>query len=143
MIAFSAAFFAVGCSGGSNPPPALVKTATTLSVSPTTPTLGNAEVLTASVASGSGTGMPTGSISFSSGTTSLGAATLVSGSASLSTSLLPLGAQTITATYGGDSTYSGSSSTHSLDVSFTGVVAITATDTAGDQSSANLTLTAQ
>jgi hypothetical protein len=143
MIAFSAVFFAVGCSGGSNPPPALIATATTLSASPTTPTLGNAEVLTASVVSGSGAGMPTGSIAFSSGTTSLGAATLVSGSASLTTSLLPLGAQTITATYGGDSTYSGSSSTRSLDVSFTGVVAITTTDSAGDQSSANLTLTAQ
>ena len=143
MIAFSAAFFAIGCSGGSDPPPALITTATTLSASPTTPTLGNTEVLTASVVPGSGAGMPTGSIAFSSGTTSLGAVTLVSGSASLTTSLLPLGAQTITATYGGDSTYSGSSSIHSLDVTFTGVVAITATDSAGDQSSANLTLAAQ
>lgn len=143
MIAFSAAFFAIGCSGGSDPPPALITTATTLSASPTTPTLGNAEVLTASVVPGSGAGMPTGSIAFSSGTTSLGAVTLVSGSASLTTSLLPLGAQTITATYGGDSTYSGSSSIHSLDVTFTGVVAITATDSAGDQSSANLTLAAR
>lgn len=143
MIAFSAVFFAVGCSGGSHPPPALITTATTLSASPTTPTLGNAEVLTASVAPGSGAGMPTGNIAFSLGTTSLGTATLVAGSASLTTSSLPLGAQTITATYGGDSTYSGSSSARSLDVSFTGVIAITATDSAGDQSSANLTLTAQ
>jgi len=143
MIAFGAVFFAVGCSGGSNPPPALITTATTLSASPTTPTLGNPEVLTASVVSGSGAGMPTGTIAFSSGTTSLGAATLVSGSASLTTSSLPVGAQMITATYGGDSTYSGSSSTHSLDVSFTGVVAITATDGAGDQSSVNLTLAVQ
>jgi len=142
MIAFSSVFFAIGC-GGSNPPPALITTTTALSVSPNAPTLGNAEVLTANVAPSSGAGMPTGSIVFSSGTTSLGTVTLASGSAGLTTSLLPIGAQTITATYSGDSTYSGSSSTHSLDISFTGVIAITATDSAGDQSSANLTLSTQ
>ena len=143
IISLSSVFFAIGCSGGSSPPPALITTTTALSLSPTAPTLGNSEVLTADVAPSSGTGMPTGSIVFSSGATSLGTATLASGSASVTTSSLPIGAQTITATFGGDSTYSGSSSTHSLDVSFTGVIAIVASDISGDQSSANLTLSTQ
>jgi hypothetical protein len=144
MITFSSVFFAIGCSGGgSNMPPALITTATALSVSPTAPTLGGSEILTANVVPSSGTGMPTGSITFSSGATSLGMATLASGSASLTTNVLPIGAQTITAAYSGDSTYSGSSSTHSLDVGFTGVIAITASDCAGDQSSANLTVSTQ
>jgi subtilase family serine protease len=143
MIAFSSAFFAIGCSGGSDPPPALITTTTALSASPTAPTLGNPEVLTANVAPSSGTVMPTGSIVFSSGTTSLGTVALSSGSASLTTSLLPIGAQTITATYNGDSIYSGSSSSHSLDVASTSVIAITASDSVGDQSSTNLTVSTQ
>ena len=143
MISLSSVFFAIGCSGGNSAPPALITTTTALSASPTAATLGSSEVLTANVVPSSGTGMPTGSIVFSSGTTSLGTATLATGSASLTTSSLPIGAQTITATYSGDSTYSGSSSTHSLDVSFTGVIAITASDSAGDQSSANLTISTQ
>jgi hypothetical protein len=53
-----------------------------------------------------------------------------------------LGVQAITATDSGNSTYNGSSSSNqSLDVVFTGVIVITTSDSAGDQSSTNLTLT--
>ncbi|AEU37426.1 Peptidase S53 propeptide [Granulicella mallensis MP5ACTX8] len=151
MILFSALLITVGCSGGSGaagsgqktpPPPALIATTTTLAVTPTTPALGTPAVFTAKVAPGSGSGSPSGTITFSEGSTSLGTATLASGSASFTTSSLPVGSQTITAAYGGDATYSGSSSAAStLDVAFNGTIAVTASDSVGDQSSANLSVT--
>jgi hypothetical protein len=144
MIAFSTAFFAIGCGGGSTQTSALISTKTTLSASPAAPSLGNPVVLTANVVPSSGTGQPSGSIAFAEGSTILGTINLVSGSGSLTTSALPIGVQAITATYGGDSTYGGSSSANqSLDVAFTGVIAITASDSVGDQSSTNLTVITQ
>jgi Bacterial Ig-like domain (group 3) len=144
MISCSFIFIGIGCGGGKSQAPALIPTKTVLSASPASPTLGDPVVLTANVAASSGTGEPSGSITFTDAGTLLGAANVASGSASFTTNSLPIGVQAITATYGGDSTYSGSSSSNqSLDVAFTGVIAITASDSAGDQSSRNLTLTAQ
>jgi len=147
MIFCSSLLITVGCSGGGagggeKNPPALIATTTTLSVSPTAPILGSPVVFTTKVAPTSGTGLPSGTITFSEGATVLGTANLASGSASLSTSSLLVGSQAVTATYGGDSTYSGSSSAVStLDVAFNGTIAVTASDNAGDQSSANLSVT--
>jgi hypothetical protein len=142
MLASGFVFITMGCGGGKSQASALIPTKTTLSASPAAPTLGNPVVLTANVAASSGTGQPTGSVTFTEGGTLLGTANLASGSASFTTNSLPLGVQAITATFGGDSTYSGSSSSNqSLDVVFTGVIAITTSDAAGDQSSTNLTLT--
>lgn len=63
----------------------------------------------------SGAGTPTGSVDFSDGTTKLGSGTLavVNGQdqASFSTVTLAAGSHTITASYGGDSGFSGSTST--------------------------------
>jgi hypothetical protein len=142
MLASGFVFITMGCGGGKSQASALIPTKTTLSASPAAPTLGNPVVLTANVAASSGTGQPTGSVTFTEGGTLLGTANLASGSASFTTNSLPIGVQAITATFGGDSTYSGSSSSNqSLDVVFTGVIAITTSDAAGDQSSTNLTLT--
>jgi len=148
MILFSSVFFTIGCGGngssGSKTPPALIGTTTTLSASPTAPTLNTPVVFTAKVTPGSGTGTPTGSIAFSAGSTSLGVVTLASGSASLTVSSLPIGSQAIIATYSGDLTYAGSTSPVSnLDVTFTTTIAVTASDNAGDTSSANLAVTVQ
>jgi hypothetical protein len=144
MISCSVIFVGIGCGGGKSQTPALISTKTTLSASPAAPTLGIPVVLTANVAASSGTGQPSGMITFTEGGTVLSTVSLASGSASFTTSSLPIGVQAITATYGGDSTYSGSSSSNqSLDVSFTGVIAITTSDSAGDQSATNLTVTAQ
>jgi hypothetical protein len=144
MIAFSSVFFAIGCGGGNTQTPALISTKTTLSASPAAPTLGNPVVLTANVVPSLGAGQPSGSITFAEGSTTLGTVNLVSGSGSLTTSSLPIGVQAITATYGGNSIYSGSSSANqSLDVAFTGVIAITTSDSAGDQSSTSLTVITQ
>ena len=87
----------------------LVASTTTLSANPAgSSTYGTAVQLTANV-SGSG-GTPTGSVTFSDGTSTLGTAALNSGTAVLSTSAMAAGSHSITASYGGDSSYAGSTS---------------------------------
>ena len=61
---------------------------------------GQSVTFTASVPSG-----PTGTITFTSGGTTLGTSTLSGGSATVSTSTLPIGSDPITATYNGDANY--------------------------------------
>src|SRR5262249_15373847 len=57
-----------------------------------------------------GSGMPTGTVSFLDGSSTLGTANLNAGSASFTTSSLPGGSHTITAFYGGDTNFSSSTS---------------------------------
>ncbi len=57
-----------------------------------------------------GAGTPTGSVSFAAGTTMLGSAPLAAGVATLSTTALPTGADSVVATYSGDSNFSISAS---------------------------------
>jgi trimeric autotransporter adhesin len=59
--------------------------------------------------SGSG-GVPTGTVTFYSGTTSLGTGTLAGGVATLTTSFSTTGTETITATYAGDANFTASTS---------------------------------
>ena len=88
----------------------LVATTTTLSSTPSgSSTYGTAVQLQATV-SGSG-GTPTGNVSFADGSTNLGTVPLNSGVATLSTSTLAAGSHQLTATYGGDSSFGGSTST--------------------------------
>jgi hypothetical protein len=88
----------------------LVATTTTLT-GPTTATSGASVTFMASVTPASGTKVPTGSVTFSNGATALGNGTLNgSGSATFSTSTLPTGADSITAKYGGDASFSTSTS---------------------------------
>ena len=148
VVVLGSVYFTIGCGGngssGVKVPPALIATATTLSFSPAAPTLNSPVVFTAKVASSSGIGVPTGSIQFSAGSKSLGTGTLTSGTASFAVSSLPVGTQAITATYSGDSIYASSSSPASnLDVVFTTTIAVNATDSAGNTSSANLAVTIQ
>ena len=134
-------FFALGCGGGKA---ALIPTTTTLSVSPTAPASGSPAVFTARVSPNSGTGSPTGSVTFSTGATTLGASSVASGSATFTTSSLPIGAEQITAAYSGDANYNASTSAAStVDVAFTGTVTVTASDSIGDQSSTNLSVVVQ
>jgi hypothetical protein len=90
-------------------------------VAPVPATSGQSVTLTA-YAFPTGAGAPSGQVTFSLGPTVLGAATLAttsSGSdkATLKTTALPAGTDTVTASYGGDSTYSGSSASATVDVS--------------------------
>jgi hypothetical protein len=84
---------------------------TALSASPNPATVGQSVTFTATVAAGSGvSGTPTGTVTFSSGSTNLGTGTLSGGTATFSTSSLAAGTYSITAVYGGDSNFAGSSS---------------------------------
>ncbi len=111
-------------------------TTTTLSASSTTPTVGTSVTLTATVAPSAATG----TVVFSDGSIQLGTGTLSGGTATYTTTSLALGAHSITASYGGDSTYAAPSSTASaLNVTVsvsTGTYSITATNITVNQGSA-------
>jgi hypothetical protein len=92
--------------------PALTATTTALSPAPApNPSLfGEPVTLGATVSSSSGTPPNGENVTFMSGSTALGTGTLSSGAASLTTTALPAGTDSITAVYGGDSDFSGSTS---------------------------------
>jgi hypothetical protein len=90
---------------------ALVSSATTVGSSLNPSTYGQSVTFTATVTPSSGTGTPTGSVSFKDGSTTLGSSALnASGVATFSTSSLAGGAHSITGVYSGDATFSGSTS---------------------------------
>ncbi len=66
---------------------------------------------TATVTFPSGEGTPTGTVTFMDGDTTLGTGTLTDGAASLTISTLTAGDHSITAVYGGDGSFAGSTST--------------------------------
>jgi len=84
----------------------LTTTTTTLASSSTATTTGTSITLTATVAPSAATG----TVTFLDGTTSLGTGTLSSGKATLSTSFSTVGTHSITAVYGGSTTYATSTS---------------------------------
>ncbi len=85
-------------------------TTTTLTTSPNPSAYGQAVTLTAVVTSSAGSPPNGEPVTFWNGTTLLGTGTLSGGSASLTTSTLPVGTNAITAVYGGDSNFVGSTS---------------------------------
>lgn len=92
-------------------------TTTTLKSSASSTATGTSITLTATVSPSAATG----TVTFYSGTASLGTGTLSSGVATLTTSFSTAGTDSITATYGGDSTYAAStSSAISLTVTSSG-----------------------
>ncbi len=110
-LVFLASIFLSACSGGSgNSTPTASSTTTTLSSSAATINVGSSITLTASVTSGS-TAVASGSVSFYDGATSLGTGTLnASGQAQWSGSTLTAGTHSITASYGGNASYTASTS---------------------------------
>jgi hypothetical protein len=84
-----------------------------LSVAPPTATYGTPITLTATVSPSiqPGAGAPSGSVTFYNGSTVLGTATLNAGVASMAFTSIPVGVDSLTCTYGGDSTYGPSSCT--------------------------------
>lgn len=114
-VATSGAFQAANAGGSSDGWVAKIAvttaTTTTLAASSTTPTTGTAVNLTATVAETGGTSVPTGTVTFKDGTTTLGTMTLNgTGVAVYATSALAVGAHPLTAMYGGDSANAASSS---------------------------------
>ena len=89
-------------------------TTTALTASPNPANIGQSVTLTATVTVvAPGAGTPTGTVNFRDGTTSTSLGTVVlnsAGSATISTSSLATGSHSLTATYGGDTNFSGSAS---------------------------------
>src|SRR5580700_7101549 len=81
-------------------------TSTTLASSANPSTYGSSVKFTATVAPSAATG----TVTFKDGTTTLGTGTLSGGTATYTTSKLAVGSHSITAVYGGNSTYNGSTS---------------------------------
>ncbi|MHB8506347.1 MAG: Ig-like domain-containing protein, partial [Acidimicrobiales bacterium] len=93
--------------------PSLAATTTSVRSSSNPSAPGQPVTFTATVAPQSVTGTPSGTVTFYDGTTALGTGVLDGANpdrATLSTSSLSTGTHSITASYGGDSTYAGSTS---------------------------------
>ena len=137
----------LGCGGSgksSTPPPnpTPASTTTTLSVSSSAPALNSSVTFTAAVAPVSGTGTPSGSVSFMDGTTNIGTATLSNGSAGLTISSLAIGKHVITGNYQGTTGYTSSTSAAStVDVTFITQLTVGATDSLGNNAVAPLAIT--
>ena len=84
--------------------------ATTLISSLNPSALGQAVTFTATVKPATGSGTPTGTVTFNDGATVLGPGTLSGGTATLTTSGLGAGVHSITAVYGGDASFASSTS---------------------------------
>ncbi len=115
----------VGCGSGGTVSTVSTSGATTTTVtsSASTAAYGTSITLTATVSPSSATG----TITFYDGSTSLGTGTISSGAASLATTTLAVGTHSITAVYGGDTSYTASTSS-AVSVIITGA-ATTATTT--------------
>jgi hypothetical protein len=106
-------------SGSATETVGLIGTTTLLSASTNTVTYGQAVTLTATVALSTPTGnviasTATGTVTFNDGAVQLGQAAVSAGKAILISSTLTGGSHSLTATYSGDSSYSGSVSTPAL-----------------------------
>jgi len=91
----------------------------------------------------SGSGVPTGAVTFMDGTTTLGSASLdPGGQATLTTSSLAVGTHSITAVYGGDGSFNGSTSPALSQVVNRAVLTVSADNRTKTYGAANPTLTA-
>ncbi len=105
----------------------LAPTTTTLTLSPAAPTAGQSVTFSATVAPTTGSGTPTGTVTFLDGTTTLGTGTLSAGTASF-TGSLAAGTHSITASYGGDTAYAASvSAADNLTIGSAPTLAVTTT----------------
>lgn len=114
FLSISAFSLICGCSGaasgsgGGTGTPTNATTATTLTVSPNPAIVGSSVVLSASTSAG--TVGPGGTITFLDGSTTLGTAALSGGNASLTVTTFATGNHTLTASYGGATGFSTSTS---------------------------------
>ncbi|HXN97541.1 MAG TPA: glycoside hydrolase family 44 protein [Candidatus Acidoferrales bacterium] len=133
--AYSATVF-VFTPASSSPVPAATKAS--LTAAPAQITFGQTVTFTASIALVSGSGVPTGSVTFKDGATQIGTGTLnSSGAATFTTSSLAVGSHSVAAVYAGNASFSASTS---AAVPFTvAAAAKTATATSLSASATQLT----
>ena len=119
-----------------------VSTTTNVVAAPSPASSGESVTLTATVgAVAPGSGTPTGTVTFSQGSTTLGTGTLDSGTATLSTSTLAVGNDTITASYSGATNFAASSGTVTEPVGTTTTTLTASPTTAAFGQSVTLTAT--
>jgi hypothetical protein len=78
--------------------------------------VGQAIILTGTVATASGYAEPSGTMTFYDGSTAIGTATVTNGVGSLTVSSLAVGTHTVTSTYNGDSLYASVTSANSVQI---------------------------
>jgi Bacterial Ig-like domain (group 3) len=112
-------------------------------VYPGIPSGGNPYNMQIGYLNGDGNLDPTGTVTFSDGSTTLGSSSVAGGTASLQTSALSVGTHAITASYSGDANNNPSSS-QALNQVITGSTTMTVTATSGSLShTTNLTVSIQ
>jgi hypothetical protein len=106
-------------------------TATTLSSAPNPSVSGQTVTFTATVAATSGTGNPTGTVNFLEGSTALASSVTLDSSdqATFTTLSLAVGSHTITASYSGDASFSGSQGSDSASPQVVNAASTAATTT--------------
>src|SRR5277367_3381726 len=111
--------------------PAKTATTTTVMPSATQLTTGQTLTLNTTVALSSGSGTPTGTLSFRDAGSQIGTATLVAGAGSFSTTALAVGTHTITVSYSGDANFASSlSATVTIVVMAAAKIGTTTSDSA-------------
>jgi hypothetical protein len=99
--------------------------------------------LTAIVPGAIGAAAPTGTVTFKNGTTTLGTSTVTEGVATLTTTALPVGADSLTASYSGDSNYKPATSAAFLEaVNKAAPAAVLTTSSSSVNFGSSVTLTA-
>lgn len=134
-ILFAVTGSIAGCSsgGGSSliPTPTAAASSVILTASAPTSTQGLPVELVATVTaeSGAGPAVPTGTVTFANGLTTLGTASLdPTGVGDFTSTLLPIGANSITASYSGDANYTSSTSSMAANVRISASAASTYTN---------------
>ena len=126
----------LGCGGNnhSNSAHTLAPTSTTLTVSPASGVQGSNFTFTAMVSAMNRAGTPTGTVTFSDGSSTLGTGTASSGMASFSSTTLALGSYSVVATYSGDTNFapSNSGTPTTADVQYSASLTVVAMDSLGN-----------
>jgi hypothetical protein len=136
----------LGCSGNSSGSTHMItSTSTSVTVNPASGAQGSNFTFTATVNAMNGTGAPTGTVTFSDGSSTLGMGTLSNGMASFSSTTLALGSHTVVATYSGDTNFapSNSSTPATAAVQYTANLTVVAMDSVGNATSIQIPVIVQ
>jgi len=136
----------LGCSGNSGSSThILTSTSTSVTVNPASGAQGSNFTFTAMVNGMNGTGTPTGTVTFSDGSSTLGMGTVSNDMASFSSATLALGSHSVVATYSGDTNFapSNSGTPATADVQYSANLTVVAMDSLGNTTSIQIPVIVQ